>query len=156
MGLPSTRARAAQMAVARRVAQAHAQIHELLDHLAGDDAALGRTRQMLEDLPVMLEKHFEDEEQNGGLFDTLRALRPGVDRELETLVHEHRSILAALENLEGYLDRLDRSEDAAERQRQVARLRGETDLVARRIRQHERAESRLTADILYAEEGGSG
>jgi hypothetical protein len=156
MGSDSTGARAAQTSIAQRVARAHAEIHELLDRLDGGAFELGRTRQMLEDLPVMLEEHFDDEERNGGLFDTLRSLRPAVDPALKSLVRDHRSILRALETLEGYLERLDRTEDAGEQQQQLALLRGETDLVARQIREHERAESRLTADILYSDEGGSG
>jgi len=156
MGSPSTGARAAHTSIARRVAQAHAQIHELLDHLAAESAELGRTRQVLEDLPLILEKHFEDEEQSGGLFDTLRSLQPGVDRQLRSLVDDHREILRGVERLEEYLDRLDHAEGAAERQEQTALLRRETELVVRRIRGHERSESRLTADILYLDEGGSG
>ena len=61
MESPSTSARAAHTSIARRVARAHAQIHELLDHLAAGSAELGRTRQVLEELPVILEKHFESE-----------------------------------------------------------------------------------------------
>jgi len=156
MGSPSTGARAVHMSIARRVAQAHAQIHELLDHLASEHAELGRTRQVLTDLPVMLEKHFDDEEQDGGLFATLRALQPGVDHQLQSLVSEHRDILRAIETLEGYLERLDRTDDATERRERTALLRRETDVVVQRIRGHERAESRLTADILYLDEGGSG
>lgn len=156
MGSVSTAGRAAQTSIARRVAQAHAQIHEMLDRLEGESFDLGRTRQMLGDLPVALERHFEDEEQNGGLFDTLRSLHPGADADLRSLVDDHRSILRALETLERYLERLDRAEDAAERSRELAVLRAETDLLARQIRQHERTESRLTADILYSDEGGSG
>lgn len=156
MGSPSGSARAAHTSIARRVAQAHAQIHELLDHLASEGAELGRTRRVLEELPGMLEKHFEDEEQDGGLFDTLRSLQPGADRQLRSLVSDHREILRAVETLEGYLDRLDHAHDTAEREEQTALVRRETDWVVQRIRGHERTESRLAADIIYLDEGGSG
>jgi hypothetical protein len=115
-----------------------------------------RIRELLDPLPEMLSKHFADEEGPEGLYDGLRAIRPSLDPELKSLRGEHRSVLKAAEELRREIreiDQLGRAENQAQR---LARTREELSAFMEMVRRHERAETRLVADIYYREEGGSG
>lgn len=153
---PTDASREEHLSVAQRIAHAHGQIRDILDSAAGASPELEGFRGLIERLPAMLQVHFDDEERERGLFDTLRTLRPSVDPQLERLLQEHRAILQAVEILEGYLERLEATTDASERSAQVSLIQRETDALIRQLRDHERVESRLTADIIYRDEGGSG
>lgn len=155
MGIPTDASREAHVSIARRIAQAHAQIRDLLEQ-ADPSSELAGVRGLLEQLPELLREHFDDEEREGGLFDALRARQPSVDSQLKSLRQEHRSILGRVETLESYLERLDRIDDPAERHGQMERIQREAEDLIGQVRRHERAESRLTGDVLYVDEGGSG
>lgn len=147
--------RAHYASIAERIEQAHGQIHELLARASDSSPALAETRLLLDGLPALLHKHFDDEEREDGLFEALRALQPSVGSDLKSLQQEHRQILQAVEELERRVEGLDRLE-GAEHDRQVGLVQRDTISLLRMIRRHERVETNITVAILYREDGGSG
>lgn len=148
--------RAHYAAIAERIEQTHEQIHKLLARASDSSPGLAETRLLLDGLPALLHKHFDDEEREDGLFEALRALQPSVGSDLKSLQEEHRQILRTVEELERQVEELDRLEEAAERGRQVKRIQQDTISLLRIIRRHERVETNITVTILYREDGGSG
>jgi hypothetical protein len=134
-----------ESAAASRLDRAHERILGLLEDLA--KVGPSGMQALLDEFATLLPAHFADEERDDGLFAELRSERPAVDARLKALVREHREILQALDAL-------------ANANRELARQRGrlEEQKVAflRRLRAHERAESRLVLDTYLIDEGGPG
>jgi hemerythrin len=139
-----------------RIERAHRQIvHSYLKELAAAQEP-SRIRELLDPLPEMLSKHFADEEGPEGLYDGLRAIRPSLDSELDSLRSEHRTVLEAVEALRRQLREIDQLERAEDQQERLGRVREELYAFMELVRGHERTETRLVADTYYLEEGGSG
>ncbi len=139
-----------------RIERDHRQIVNVtLEELAAAQEP-GRLRELLDPLPGMLAKHFADEEGPDGLYDGLRAIRPALDSELESLRGEHREVLKAVKALRQQVQEIDRVARAEEQQRLLAGIRDEMSAFMDMVRNHERTETRLVADTYYLEEGGSG
>ena len=86
-----------------RIERADRQIvHSILKELA-EAQEPSRIRELLDPLPELLSKHFADEEGPDGLYDGLRAIRPSLDSELNSLRGEHRRVLEAVEARRGGL-----------------------------------------------------
>lgn len=105
-------------------------------------------------MPKTLREHFDLEEQVGGLYDDLTSRSPASFRELEALRGEHRVILKAFEALCRQLKRLIEDEGSIEEISE--RLTGDVGHCLKRLRDHEREESRVITDVYYTDEGGLG
>ena len=131
----------------KRLQQAHQRVEACLaefESAGGAEAILASLGRLLELLP----EHFaRDEEGPDGVFEELRTLRPALDPQIERLEHQHREILRDLEALRSR---------ACESGCDDAHIQEQRAACVRRIRAHEEAESRLTLEAYFFDEGGSG
>jgi hypothetical protein len=126
------------------------QVHQLLPDLLAELAAEETPSALsvaLENLGRLLNSHFESEESPGGLFDELGVARPANGSRLASLRREHGEIL---ESLTALRDRVREVGDV------IDGIRDEKLRLLRRVRSHERKESRLMMDTYLVDEGGPG
>lgn len=95
----------------------------------------------------LLSGHFSEEEQPDGLFVELVRVRPANYSRLKSLEREHRQILESIEGLR---------EQARDLDRRLNRFEEEKVALSRRVRSHERTETRLVMDTYLVDEGGVG
>lgn len=134
-----------ESAPASSLERAHEGILRLLKDLQAAEAS--GMPPLLDALAALLPDHFADEEREDGLFEQLRSDRPAVDARVKALQREHKEILRALDAL-------------TEATRQLAehhgRLEEQKSAFLRRLRAHERIETRLVMDTYLVDEGGPG
>jgi hypothetical protein len=128
----------------------HRQLRGRLETLT-DGADRAGILSNLQELPKKLAAHFGDEETVGGLYDDLAQRSPGVIDKLDALRAEHRSILDEFEEV----SRAVQNDPAAGGSLSEATM-GSVARCVGRLRQHERAESTMIADVYYEDEGGRG
>jgi hemerythrin-like domain-containing protein len=137
-----------------QIQNTHRRIRSDLEVLEKSDD-LDQIGAAVSDLPGLLKGHFQDEEKQGGLFEELESLRPGVRSQLKQLRLEHRKITHALEGLERRLREAKTNPDG-ELQRLRDEIRVGKATFLQLLHQHERVESGLVAEVYYTEDGGSG
>ena len=149
-GQHRNRGREAEEHLLEHIRESHRRLRSLLDALgsAGDPEGI---RAALDPLPQLLLEHFSDEERPGGLFEGLREARPTIEPKLAVLHEEHEKILAALKALSAQLSSGDATTDEA-----VERMKAAAGSLIEMLEEHERGESKLTAEAYYADDGGSG
>ncbi|MCB9686123.1 MAG: hemerythrin domain-containing protein [Alphaproteobacteria bacterium] len=118
-----------------RVEREHVDLRALLDQLA--DAHLGEALdQGVARLRGLLPAHLAAEERPGGFLSEARKRAPERSADIDRLQIEHREILEALEGLDTDPERKER-----------------IDALCAVLRDHERRESELIAEIAYTEAG---
>lgn len=118
-----------------RVEREHGDLRALLDEL--DDAHLGEVLDRgIERLRGMLPGHFAGEERPGGFLTEARRRAPERSEAIDRLMTEHREMLEALQGLDGDPERKER-----------------LDALCTVLRDHERREAALIAEIAYTEAG---
>lgn len=135
----------AASATRREIVAEHRQIRDLVSRLetTGElEALLPR----LAELRGLLVSHFAREEAPGGLHQVVDGSAPRLAGAVQVLCHEHRELLA-------------RVDDLAERARAcldgpVAEVRGAVADLCRGLHAHEAAETELLAGALYEDVGG--
>lgn len=95
----------------------------------------------------VLSGHFSEEEQPDGLFAELGAARPANHSRLKSLEREHREILEDIEALR---------EQARDLEQHLRRFDESRIALSKRVRSHERTETRLVMDTYLVDEGGAG
>jgi hypothetical protein len=130
-----------------RLETSHGTILRCLGQLEAAGAADGIIASLDELLRILPEHFAVDEEGPDGVFDEMRAIRPGLESRLKSLEQDHRDIVEALEALRAVAR--DSGDDFARISRQRAAC-------IERIRAHERRESHLVMDAYFRDEGGSG
>lgn len=119
------------------ITSGHAKILGLLDRL-NDGAEREELVWLAEEIEILLQEHFSDEEGRDGLFPTILKEHPGHRTEIEALCTEHRDILAALEVL---------VREAARRPMNVEGLGRALRHLDQSIRAHERRETALLNEV---------
>ncbi len=138
---------------AQRIEEDHRTIRDQLDIVAAAATGPDLLAALLA-LPRTLREHFEHEEHEEGLYEDLQRRQPSVTPKLETLRHEHKVIL---DDIDALVERLKEHVGTEQTGNEIAEpiVRGVTRSLER-LRNHERAESRLISAIYYTDEGGFG
>lgn len=105
-------------------------------------------RRRLETLRPWLERHFEEEEQPNGMFESIERVDPRHSQDLKSLVHEHHAMIEQV----GQLAELAKATEAGQplHQQLINSVRDFVHLV----REHEIVENQLLVEAFYHEEGG--
>jgi hypothetical protein len=74
--------------------------------LKPSDMHLSIVKELMDELAALLKEHFAHEEE-GGYFDELVDMHPAVSARVERLRHEHRQMLAAVQNMNRQLRHAD-------------------------------------------------
>ena len=140
----------------RRLVRQNAQEHERLFSAVRkvergldrtpDAVSRGRARDLLVRLPKLLEEHFQLEE-DGGLFDDVCVLNPGIEARVRELACEHVALLARIRGITSPIEA-----GAALTESMAHSVRA---FVAD-LRRHECQENRLFQAVVYEELGGEG
>jgi hypothetical protein len=149
---PSTPAGTEQVEMLARVEVAHRDVREVIERLVSA-TDLETIASGLRELPATLAAHFAEEEAPGGLYDGLRHRRPAVEAELSRLRGDH-AVLA--EQVKALAAQVGAASGGAATSDDLRSLQASTLAFAELLRGHERIESRLVAEIYYAEDGTSG
>jgi len=145
-----SRGNEAEQQLLEHIRESHRRLRSLIDKLA-DAQDPEDIRAALEPLPQLLFAHFTDEERPGGLFEGLREARPTIEPKLSVLHAEHEKILIALKALSEQL-----GSGKATTEQAVEELKNAAASLIAMLTEHERGESKLTAEAYYSDDGGSG
>lgn len=132
-----------QSDVADRTASSHRHLMSLIGTLSTESDP-GRIGETARELRGLLIAHFKEEEDEGGLFDELRTMRPEFHWRLTSLRSQHRELL-------GLVDWI--AEKAGESGGDVPRLLKDRDELVRLLKAHEAVETRLMTDAFYVDIG---